>query len=139
MSSVNVSLTKIVKYYFNMTKPNNSLSLGKQFRQLREQKGLLIRQVAAVTDMDQAIISKIENSDRVPTREQVTKLAALYDLEIQEVLTIWLSEKLVKEYGSESFAPAAMQSAGSAILCSLSSISEKDEPEDPTKEKLNLF
>ncbi len=109
----------------------NTTPLGKRFRQLREQKGLLIRQVAAVTEMDQAIISKIENRDRIPTREQVTKLAGLYDMNIQEVLAVWLSEKLVKDYGNEPFAPEAMRVAESQIMFSLLSSDSKEPSQEP--------
>ena len=47
-----------------MSEQSNKLPIGILFRQKREEKGLLIRQVAAVTELDQAIISRIENCDR---------------------------------------------------------------------------
>jgi transcriptional regulator with XRE-family HTH domain len=59
----------------NMSKQINKLPLGIFFRKMREEKGLLLRQVAAVTELDQAIISRIENGDRLPTKEQLIKLA----------------------------------------------------------------
>jgi len=123
-----------------MTSITNKPSLGKQFRQLREQKGLLIRQVSAVTEMDQAIISKIENSDRIPTREQVTKLAGLYDMNLNEVLSTWLAEKLVKEYGKETFAADAMRTAETTIMFNLLSVSpDKETPNSPPQESNELF
>lgn len=50
-------------------------SLGENLRQLRTDKGLPLRTVAAFLDMDQAILSKIERGQRRANREQVLKLA----------------------------------------------------------------
>ena len=102
-----------------MTEPHNLPSLGKRFKQVREHKGLLIRQVAAVVETDQALISKIENGERTPTREQVIKLAGLYVLDVNEMLAIWLSEKIIKDYGNYEFAPEALRVAETQIRFSL--------------------
>ena len=85
------------------------------FRKKREEKGLLLRQVAAVTELDQAIISRIENGERLPTKEQVLKLAGLYGLNPEKTLTDWLSEKIVREYGDMPFASRAISMAQERI------------------------
>jgi transcriptional regulator with XRE-family HTH domain len=46
-------------------------SIGEIIRELREQKSLLLRQVAAEIEIDQALLSKIERNERMPTKEQV--------------------------------------------------------------------
>ncbi len=94
---------------------DNKLELGTLFRSRREEKGLLVRQVAAVTEVDQAIISRIENGDRLPTRDQAQKLAALYDLDIKKILTFWLAEKIIREYGDEPFSPDAFRQASNEL------------------------
>ena len=99
-----------------MLQSTNKPSLGILFRQKREEKGLLLRQVAAVTELDQAIVSRIENSDRLPTREQVIKFACLYGLDLKETISTWLAEKMVREYGDDPFAPEAFQEANDHIL-----------------------
>ena len=98
-----------------MSKTYNKPSLGSLFRQKREEKGLLIRQVAANTELDQAIISRIENGDRLPTKEQVTKLADLYSLDLKEILSAWLAEKMVRDYGNEPYANQAFDVASEYI------------------------
>jgi len=50
-------------------------NLGETIRELREDKELPLRTVAAFLDIDQAILSKIERGQRKPTREQVLTLA----------------------------------------------------------------
>jgi transcriptional regulator with XRE-family HTH domain len=94
----------------------NKPSLGIIFRNKREEKGLLIRQVAAVTEMDQALVSRIENGDRLPTKEQLNKLAGLYDLDLIETYSTWLAERMVRDYGDEPFAPEAFRVAHDYIL-----------------------
>lgn len=93
-------------------------SLGILFRRKREEKGLLVRQVAAATDLDQAIISRIENGDRLPTREQVAKLCGLYDLDPKSILSAWVAERIVKEFGDEPFVNEAINDAAERILFS---------------------
>ena len=97
----------------------NKLPLGTMFRLKREEKGLLIRQVAAVTELDQAIISRIENNDRLPTREQLIKLAGLYNMDLKETTAAWLAEKMVRDYGHEPYAPEAFREAHDQVMFSL--------------------
>ena len=63
-------------------------------RKLREKKGLLLRQIAAILEIDTALISKIERGERKANREQVAKLAEVLDVEVDELLVIWLSESI---------------------------------------------
>ena len=99
-----------------MSETHNKPTLGAIFRRKREEKGLLVRQVAAVTELDQAIISRIENSDRLPTREQLTKLAGLYDLDLKETYSAWLAERMIRDYGDEPYAPEAFLEVSDTIL-----------------------
>jgi len=102
-----------------MSEQSKKPPLGTYFRQKREEKGLLIRQVAAVTELDQAIISRIENNDRLPTKEQLFKLSGLYNLDLKETYSAWLAEKMVRDYGDEPFATDAMQEARDRVSSSM--------------------
>ena len=104
----------------------NKLSLAAIFRSKREEKGLLIRQVAAVTEMDQALVSRIENGDRLPTREQLNKLAGLYDLDLKETYSTWLAERMIRDYGDEPFATEAFRDAHDHILRHISRVAEPE-------------
>ncbi|NTV84889.1 MAG: helix-turn-helix transcriptional regulator [Bacteroidales bacterium] len=90
--------------------------MGLIFRRMREEKGLLNRQVAAVTELDQAIISRIENGDRIPTKEQVLKLAGLYNLDTKEIMSAWLAEKMVRDYGTEPYVTEAFREAHDKMI-----------------------
>lgn len=80
-------------------------------RELREKNGLLLRQVAAEIEIDQALLSKIERGERMPTKEQIVKLAKFYKVDIDETLITFFSDKLVYEVQDEDVALKAMQVA----------------------------
>ena len=79
-------------------------TFGETIRQLRESKGLLLRQVAAELEIDTALLSKVERSDRNLKRKQVQKVAALYDVPEKDMLILWLSEKVNDLLIDEPFA-----------------------------------
>lgn len=85
--------------------------LGTQLRNLRESKNLLLRQVAAIIEIDQALLSKIERGERIATKNQVTALAKFYEVNKQELLTCWLGEKIAYDIWSEDVADDALKIA----------------------------
>ncbi|MFT3795977.1 helix-turn-helix domain-containing protein [Flavobacterium sp.] len=80
-------------------------------RNAREQKGLKVREVAEKLQIDQALISKFESGQRNPTRKQVLQLAELLDINREQILTIWLKEKILRELEGEEFAVHALKAA----------------------------
>lgn len=81
----------------------------------RESKKLLIRQAAALLDIDPSLLSKYENSDRRPTKDLVEKMSSIYDIDKNELLTEWLSDKIVYETQEEDFALNALKIAEKKI------------------------
>jgi len=90
-------------------------SLGETIRQLREEKELPLRTVAAYLDIDQAILSKMERGQRKASREQVVKLAKYYKIKTDDLLIAWLSDKVVYEVEDEKLALKALQVAEEKI------------------------
>ena len=86
-------------------------SLGDTIRKLREDKELPLRIVSAYLDIDQAILSKIERGQRKATREQVVKLAEYFEVNKNDLLVAWLSDKLAYEVQDEDLALQAMKVA----------------------------
>ena len=62
--------------------------LGNKIRSLRDEQGILQRQVAAYLEIDTPMFSKIERGDRRAKRSQVTKLAEYFHLEDKELDSI---------------------------------------------------
>ncbi len=90
-------------------------SFGETIRKLRTVKELPLRKVAASLDVDQAILSKIERGQRNATRHQVIKLAKYFELKENDLLVIWLSDKLADEVENEEVALQALQAAEEKI------------------------
>ena len=65
--------------------------LGKRIKELREQQGLLQRQLAANLEIDSPLYSKIERGERRAKRAQVIKLAEMLETDKDELLTLWLA------------------------------------------------
>jgi transcriptional regulator with XRE-family HTH domain len=86
-------------------------SLGEKIRTIRESKSLLLRQVAAHLEIDTALISKIERGERRLTREQVIKLAKFYNVTEEELLTLWLSDKLLDTIENDPFGMQGLNKA----------------------------
>jgi Fic family protein len=74
----------------------------------REKKGLKTREVAQLLNIDQALISKFENGSRKPTKEQISKLASLLEIDFETLMISWLKEKILYEIGDDSLALQAM-------------------------------
>lgn len=86
-------------------------STGEILREKREEKGLLLRQVAAKLDIDTAILSKIERSERKASKEQIIKLAEILDLKEEDLLVQFLSEKILHEIKDEELGQKALKVA----------------------------
>lgn len=75
--------------------------IGKKLRELREEKGLLLRQVAAELEVDTAYISKMERGEKNIKRDFIVKLAAIYKANLNELITLWLASQIYKIINAE--------------------------------------
>lgn len=82
--------------------------LGKRIKELREEKGLVQRQLAAELEIDTPMYSKIERGERRAKREQVVKLAEMLETDLDELLTLWLAGQVYEIVKDEKVANAAM-------------------------------
>src|SRR5437016_2283226 len=89
--------------------------IGAKLRGLRESQGLPLRKVAPMLDIDVAILSKMERGQRRLTKEIVQKLAKLYKYDPEELMVLYLSEKVLYEIGDEPLAQRALQVAEKEI------------------------
>ena len=84
---------------------------GDIIRKKREEKGMLLRQLAALIDMDTAILSKVERGARRARREQVEKIAKALDLNEKELMVEYLSENIAYEILDEVSAMEVLKAA----------------------------
>lgn len=66
-----------------------------KIKELREGKQLLQRHVSAALDIDNAMYCKIERGDRMAKREQIPQIAEILQANPEELLVLWLADKLV--------------------------------------------
>ena len=86
-------------------------TIGDKLRRLREENELPLRKVAALLDIDVAILSKMERGERPLSKEVVTHLSKIYKHDTEELLVLFLSQKIIKEIGDEDLALKALQLA----------------------------
>ena len=69
--------------------------LGKRIKELRDESGVLQRQLAALLEIDTPMFSKIERGDRRAKRTQVVQLANYFNVDEKELLTLWVADKVL--------------------------------------------
>lgn len=82
--------------------------LGERLRELRESKGLLQRQVASTLDVDTAYVSKMESNDKPVSRHHLKVLSRMYGVNENELLPLWLAQKILKGINTEKYAEDAL-------------------------------
>ena len=88
---------------------------GDRIRQLREQQNLLLRQVAPQLEMDTPMLSKIERGERTAKREQVTAICKIFNVPQEDLLSLWLADKVYDVVKDEKLANEAMKLAEKKI------------------------
>jgi transcriptional regulator with XRE-family HTH domain len=86
-------------------------TIGEKLRHIREEKELPLRRVAALLDIDVAILSKMERGERKITKEVVLKLADIYEYNADELLVSFLSDKILYEIQDEDLGIEALKVA----------------------------
>ena len=86
-------------------------TIGEKLRQLRESKELPLRKVSALLDIDVAILSKMERGERKLTKDIVLKLADIYWHNKDELLVLFLSDKIMYEIQDEDLGVKALKVA----------------------------
>ena len=78
-------------------------SFGEYLRNRREQLGLPLRKVAAELDIDTSILSKIERSERMATKEMLPTLAKTLEVQEREIQIEFIQSTILSELGVLEF------------------------------------
>jgi transcriptional regulator with XRE-family HTH domain len=76
-------------------------TIGEQLKELRENNGFLLRDVAEALEVDSSFLSKIEHGIKRPTRVQIIKLAEFFKINAEDLLITYLSDKVAYELREE--------------------------------------
>ncbi|HAA10683.1 MAG TPA: transcriptional regulator [Cytophagales bacterium] len=85
--------------------------IGEILRNKRESKNLLLREAASALAIDQALLSKIERNERKATRDQVILFAKFYGLQESELISEWLSDKIIDNLCEDPNSEKALERA----------------------------
>ena len=95
--------------------PNNVKTQKRKFmfseriKELRIQNQMPQRQLAAALDIDTATYCKIEKGERRAKREQVSILSKLFNVNSEQLLTLWLADQVSAVVSTEQrIAPQAL-------------------------------
>jgi len=87
------------------------MKFGNKIRSLREENGLVLRKVAAELEIDTATLSKIELGERNARKEHIKILSKLYNIKTEELIGIWLADKLYGIIENEEHGLLALREA----------------------------
>lgn len=90
-------------------------TIGGMLRRLRTENKLTLRKVAAMVDIDVAILSKMERGERRLTKKLVQKLATIYKYNEEDLIVLFLSDKVVYEIGDDALAIKALHVAEETV------------------------
>jgi transcriptional regulator with XRE-family HTH domain len=76
-----------------MSKKNNT-SFGEYIRQLREDRNLPLRKIAADLDIDTSTLSKIEKNERNANDQIIEKLSEIFAIDKADLKVRYLSDKI---------------------------------------------
>lgn len=80
-----------------------------RIKELRIQNQMPQRQLAAALDIDTATYCKIEKGERRAKREQVAILSKLFNVNSEQLLTLWLADQVSAVVSTEQrIAPQAL-------------------------------
>lgn len=85
------------------------LQLGNILRNLRSEKQVPLRVVAAFMEIDAAVLSKMERGIIIPSKVQVLKFAQYFSIDPNVLVKDWLSDKVYNEIKDEDLGLEALK------------------------------
>ena len=89
--------------------------LSDKLKELREQAKQPQRKVAAALDIDTATYSKIENGKYMQNRDIVLRLALFFECDSEQLIKLWLADRIWKMVKGEQVVSDAMKLASDFI------------------------
>jgi HTH-type transcriptional regulator, competence development regulator len=90
-------------------------TFGEMLRKLRETNEMPLRKLAALLDLDQSTLSKIERNERNANADLIEKVAKIFKVSKKDLQVNFLSDKVAYELLEEEFGVEALQVAEEKI------------------------
>jgi len=88
-----------------------SKNIGEYIRQLREKENMPLRKLAALLDIDQSTLSKLERGERPLTRQMIPIIAQTFGLNEKELIVKYMSKRLAYQIAGEQYANDILKAA----------------------------
>lgn len=79
-------------------------NIGDYIRQLRERANMPLRKLAALLDIDQSTLSKLERGERPVSRQMLPIIAKTFNVEEKELIIKFMSKQVVNQLLEEKYA-----------------------------------
>ncbi len=89
--------------------------LGDYIRQLREQAEMPLRKLAALLDIDQSTLSKLERGERPINRQMLPIIAKTFNVDEKELVIKFMSKQVAYQLAEEKYAKDILVAAEEEI------------------------
>lgn len=79
------------------------IDLGNYLRELRQSRGLSLKDVSDQLGIDFSMLSKIENGERQIQAHMIKPLSELFKIDYKELQIHFLNQKIADEFGDEPY------------------------------------
>jgi transcriptional regulator with XRE-family HTH domain len=94
---------------------NRRIKFGVLIKELRIANELPLREVASILEIDTSTLSKIEKGERNANKQMVKTLSTFFNQSYEDMLVIYLSDKVAYELVSESCSSKVLKVAEEKI------------------------
>jgi len=94
-----------------------NISFGEYIRQLREDRNLPLRKIAAELDIDTSTLSKIEKNQRNANEQIIEKLSKIFSIDKADLKVRYLSDKITYQLLDEEDGIEILKVAEQKIIC----------------------
>jgi transcriptional regulator with XRE-family HTH domain len=79
-------------------------NIGEYIRQLREKENMPLRKLAALLDIDQSTLSKLERGERPANRQMLPIIAKTFKIDEKVLVIMFMSKQVAYQLADEKYA-----------------------------------
>ncbi len=91
------------------------MTLGKKIKELRETSGMFQRQLAAILEIGDGYLSKVENDQKAIKREHLKTISETFNFSFEELEALWIATKIYDIVKNEKEGLNALKAAEEQI------------------------
>jgi len=95
---------------------NKLVKIGSRIRVLREESEMPLRKLAAMIDIDQSTLSKIERNERRVNIEIIEKISEVFNVNKRDLMICYYSDLIANQIEFENDYSEILQTAKNKIL-----------------------